>query len=345
MPCRCKTKNTKPCNAYDGTKYAWELDTILKKYSDPQTQMCRFGGYIADIYEDARLVNVAIGELRLGNVNQIHDEILKKLESMVHARWRDTKIGGYPIPYCCELETLQQMYTVEELSAASVTTALSTLANHPNMGPAGSELEESNITDYEEHYEMAEESTDTELSRQTHITMMITSDQEKHRLEALTREQDCACDRAMKQVQTWHLSEIEATTDAPCCSFKCCSASGEEDSKRTREESPEYGTTPWERGCSLQWKSDKHKADCSRPHQVKGVWNPRVSHPVKVPAHHATILRVDITLRATVIAAVPHLAMTVLTTVTLHPGNGWWTWSKDQYNQHLCSLLHRRHQN
>ena len=34
MPCRCKTKNTKPHNAYDSTKYARELDrgnTILKK--------------------------------------------------------------------------------------------------------------------------------------------------------------------------------------------------------------------------------------------------------------------------------------------------------------------------
>ena len=117
-PCRCETKNTKPHNAYDSTKYAQELDrgnTILKEYGNPQTQVFRFGGYIADIYEDARLINVAVGEPRLGNVNQIHDEILKKLESMVHARRRDTKIGGYPIPYCCKLETLQQMYTAEEL--------------------------------------------------------------------------------------------------------------------------------------------------------------------------------------------------------------------------------------
>ena len=78
----------------------------------------------ANIYEDARLINVTVGELRLGNVNQIHDEILKKLESMAHARRRDTKIGRYPIPYCCELETLQQMYTAEELQTAGVTTAL-----------------------------------------------------------------------------------------------------------------------------------------------------------------------------------------------------------------------------
>ena len=180
---------------------------------------------------------------------------------MAHAHWRDTKIDGYPIPYCCELEMLQQMYTAEELQTASVTTALSTVANHPNMRPAGSELEESNITDYEGHREVTKESTDTELSWQMHATMMITSDQEKHWLEALTREQDHACNEAVKQVQTLHLREVEATTNAPCRSFNHHSGSQEEDSKWTCEESPEYGTTPRERGRSLQWKSDKHKAD------------------------------------------------------------------------------------
>ena len=166
-----------------------------------------------------------MGEPRLGNINQIHDEILKKLESMVHARRQDTKIGGYPIPYCFELETLQQMYTAEELQTAGVTTALSTPANHPNVRPAGSEFEESDITDYEGHHEVTEKSTDTELSRQMHATMMITSDKEKHQLEALAREQDHACNKAMKQVQTQHLQEVEATTNAPCCSFKHRSAS------------------------------------------------------------------------------------------------------------------------
>ena len=166
-----------------------------------------------------------MGEPRLGNVNQIHDEILKKLESMAHACWRDTKIGGYPIPYCCKLETLQQMYTAEELWTAGVTTTLSTPANRPNVRLASLELEESDVTDYEGHCEVTEESTDTELSRQTHATMMITSDPEKHQLEALTREQDCAFNEAMKQVQTRHLWEVEATANAPCCSFKCCSAS------------------------------------------------------------------------------------------------------------------------
>ena len=201
-----------------------------------------------------------MGEPRLGNINQIHDEILKKLESMAHAHRRDTKISRYPIPYCCELETLQQMYTAEELRTAGVTTALSILANCANVKPAGSELEESDITDYKGHCEVTEESTDTKLFRQTHTTMMITSDQEKHWLEALAREQDRACNEAVKQVQTRHLWEMDATADAPCRSFKCRSASREGDSKRTHEESPEYGTTPRERGHSLQ-RMDKHKAD------------------------------------------------------------------------------------
>ena len=117
------------------------------------------------------------------------------------------------------------MYTVEELQTASVTTALSIPANHLNVKPADSELEESDITDYEGHREMTKESTDTELSRQMHTTMMITSDQEKHQLEALAREQGHTCKEAVKQVQTRHPQEMEATTDTPCCSFKCHCAS------------------------------------------------------------------------------------------------------------------------
>ena len=201
-----------------------------------------------------------MGEPRLGNVNQIHNQILKKLESMAHTHRRDTKIGGYPIPYCYELEMLQQMYMAEELWTASVTTTLSTPANHPNMRRANSELEESDITDYEGHCEVTEESTDTEMSRQMHITMMITLDKEKHWLEALASEQDRACNEAIKQVQTRHLWEMEATADAPGHSFKCRSSSREEDSKRSHEELPKYGTTPLERGRSLQQR-DKHKAD------------------------------------------------------------------------------------
>ena len=102
------------------------------------------------------------------------------------------------------------------------------------------------------HHEVTEESTDTELSWQMHTTMMITSDQEKHRLEALTREQDCTCNEAVKQVQTRHLREMDTTANTPCRSFKHRSASRKGDSKQTCEESPEYGTTLRQRGCSLQ---------------------------------------------------------------------------------------------
>ena len=84
------------------------------------------------------------------------------------------------------------------------------------------------------------------------------------------------------------------------------------------------------------------------PRQVKGIRNPGVTHPVNVPAHHATIPRVDTippadaTLTAGIAAIVPHPTVTGLITVTLCPGNGQWTSSKDQYNQCLCSLLHRK---
>ena len=181
------------------------------------------------------------------------------------------------------------MYTAEELQTASVTTTLSTPANRLNVRPAGSELEESDITDYEGHHEVTEESTDTELSQQMHVTMMITSDQEKHWLEALTREQYHACNKAVKQVQTRHLREVEATADAPCRSFKCHSASREEDFKRTHEESPEYGTMPQERGHSLQQK-DKHKADwipASPGKRHPGSWSYTPCKHAHTPCNHS----------------------------------------------------------
>ena len=120
--------------------------------------------------------------------------------------------------------------------------------------------------------------------------MMITSDQEKHQLEALTREQDSTCNEAVKQVQTRHLQEVEATTDTPCHSFKCHSASQEEGSKGTREESPEYGTTPQERGCSLQQKSDKHKADripASPSKRHPGSWSYTPCEHARTPCNHS----------------------------------------------------------
>ena len=107
---------------------------------------------------------------------------------------------------------------------------------------------------------MIEESTDTEMVQQTH-TLMITSDREKVRLKALVKEQDRAINQAVRQVQERHLEEVQAIADAiqhredGWTSYKHHSTSQEEDVKRSREESPEYGATPRERGRSLHRKS------------------------------------------------------------------------------------------
>ena len=85
--------------------------------------------------------------------------------------------------------------------------------------------------------------------------------------------------------------------------------------------------------------------------QVKGVRDPGVTHSANVPTHHATIPRVDTihpadaTLTAGAAAIVPHLTMTSLVIMTLHPRNGQWTPNQDQHNQHLHSLPHRRCRN
>ena len=106
------------------------------------------------------------------------------------------------------------------------------------------------------------------MARHTHNTLMITSDREKVRLEALIREQDRTVNEAIRQVQEQHLEEMQAIVDAvrrrenECSSHKCHSASQEDDVKRSREESPEAGTAPQERGCSLHHKS---KSDLQYP--------------------------------------------------------------------------------
>ena len=80
-----------------------------------------------------------------------------------------------------------------------------------------------------------------------------------------------------------------------------------------------------------------------RPHQVKGIRDPRVTHPANVPVHNATIPRVDTVhpadaaLTAGTAAVAPHLTMTGLLIVTLRPRNGRWTPNQDQYNQCLQS--------
>ena len=85
-----------------------------------------------------------------------------------------------------------------------------------------------------------------------------------------------------------------------------------------------------------------------RPCQVKGIRDPGVTHPVNMPAHHATVLRVDTvhpadsTLTAGATAIVPHLTVTSLVIMTLCLGSSRWTPNQDQHNQHPHSLPHRR---
>ena len=117
-PSQHRTKKIKLHNAYDVVKYAKEFEkgnTIMKNYGDPQSQMCCIGGFLSEVYDNARLVNLAMGKPKPGNLAQIHDEVMKKLECMAHACRHDARIGGYPIPFCCEPATLRKMYTMEEL--------------------------------------------------------------------------------------------------------------------------------------------------------------------------------------------------------------------------------------
>ena len=87
------------------------------------------------------------------------------------------------------------------------------------------------------------------------------------------------------------------------------------------------------------------------PCQVKGVRDPRVTHPENVPAQHTTIPRVDTihpanaTLTAGATAIAPHLTVTGLMIMTLRLGSSWWTPNQDQHNQCPHSLPHRRCQN
>ena len=200
-------------NAYNIIKYAKEFEkgnTIMKNYGDPQSQMCRIGGFLSEVNNNARLVNLTVGKPKPGNLTQIHDEVMKKLECMAYTRQHDAHIGGYPKPFCCESVTLWKMYTMEELQAAGIITAMTTSANPvTSRWPTGSEFEESNITNTKGLHEVIEESTDMEIVWQTH-TLMITSKREKVQLEALVKEQDHAVDKAVRQVQEQHLEEVQA---------------------------------------------------------------------------------------------------------------------------------------
>ena len=171
--------------------------------------MCRIRGFLSEVYNDPRLLNFAIGKPKPGNLTQIHDKVMKKLECMVHTRWHDARIGGYPIAFCCEPTALCKMYTMEELHTAGIVTAMTISANPVTSGwPAGLEFEESDIPDTESLHEVVEKSTDTEMAQQTHTTLMITSDREKIWLEALIKEQDRALNEAVRQVQEQHLEEV-----------------------------------------------------------------------------------------------------------------------------------------
>ena len=190
----------------------------MKTYGDPQTEMCHIGSFLLEVYDDPRLLNLAVGKPKPGNLMQIHNEIMRKLECIAHVRWCDACMGGYPIPFCCEPTTLCKMYTMEELCVTGIVTATTHSDDHVGSGrPAGSEFEESNITDTEGIRDVVEESTDTEMARQTHTTLMITSDREKVQLEALIKEQDHTMSEAVRQVQEWHLEEVQAIVDATHC--------------------------------------------------------------------------------------------------------------------------------
>ena len=154
------------------------------------------------------------------------------------------------------------MYTTEELRTAGIIMATTPSAGHVGSGqPARSEFEDRDITDTEGLCDIFEESTDTEMACCTHTTLMITSNREKVKLEALIREQDLAVNEAIRQVQEWHLEEMQAIINATHCredersSHKYHSTSREDDVKRSREESPEAGTATQERGRSLHHKS------------------------------------------------------------------------------------------
>ena len=256
-PSQHRTKNTKPQNAYDIVKYIKDFEsgcTIMKMYGDPQAEMYRIGAFLMEVFHNAQLVNLAVSQPKQGNITQIHDKIMKKLHNMAHAQRRNTHIGCYPIPFCCETTTLSQMYTTEELCTAGIITAMGPSASHVGSGwPASYKFDKSDITDMDCLHDVFEESTNTEMACCTHTILMITSDRKKVRLEALVKEQDHAINEAIWQVQERHLEEMQAINDAvhhredEHASHKCHSASQKEGVKRTREESRETGSVPQEK--------------------------------------------------------------------------------------------------
>ena len=56
----------------------------MKNYGDPQSQMCHIGSFLSEVYDDARLINLTVGKPKPGNLAQIYDEVMKKLECVAH---------------------------------------------------------------------------------------------------------------------------------------------------------------------------------------------------------------------------------------------------------------------
>ena len=71
---KCRTKNTKPRNPYDVEQYSKDFEngnTIMQKYGDPLSVMCCIAGFLTNIYEDARLQNLAVTEPKPSNLQGI----------------------------------------------------------------------------------------------------------------------------------------------------------------------------------------------------------------------------------------------------------------------------------
>ena len=93
----------------------------MKNYGDPQSQMCCISGFLSEVYHDTRLMNLTIGKPKPGNLAQIHDKVIKKLECMAHANSAMPASVGTPYPSVVRLQpytrcTLWRSYELPALS-------------------------------------------------------------------------------------------------------------------------------------------------------------------------------------------------------------------------------------
>ena len=153
-------------------------NTIMQTYGDLLSVICHIREFLTDVFEDVRLQNLAVGELKPGNLQQIHDAILKKLNNMAHTQRHDTCIGKYPIPFCCEIDTLLHIYTIEQLcDAGIINTSTNLEGNHVQAGwLVEFETSESDITDTERACDTAGEMRDAQMAWHTDTMLMISSD-------------------------------------------------------------------------------------------------------------------------------------------------------------------------